>query len=133
MNRTQLESALRNLSQSCGYTFYQLPAHRIAEVKEFPAAVLEPLTVARVDGREHGRISYNVTLRILSLVAKNSEQKLSELLETMERDLLELFAILSENKRVIEVENLGITPAEGAFTIHGEISQTARAQVVTHF
>ena len=133
MNRTQLESALRNLSQSCGYTFYQLPAHRIAEVKEFPAAVLEPLTVARVDGRGHGRISYNVTLRVLSLTAKNSAQKQSETMETMERDLLEIFALLSDNKQVIVVEDLGITPAESAYTIHGEISQTARAQVVTHF
>ena len=133
MNRTQLESALRNLSQSCGYTFYLLPSNRIAEVRDFPAVVLEPLTVARVDGRGHGRISYNVTLRVLSLTAKNSAQKQSETMETMERDLLEIFALLSDNKQVIVVEDLGITPAESAYTIHGEISQTARAQVVTHF
>lgn len=133
MNRTQLESALRNLSQSCGYTFYLLPSDRIAEVRDFPAVVLEPLTVARVDGRGHGRISYNVTLRVLSLTAKNSAQKQSETMETMERDLLEIFALLSDNKQVIVVEDLGITPAESAYTIHGEISQTARAQVVTHF
>ena len=133
MNRTQLESALRDLSQSYGYTYYLLPADRIAEVRKFPAAVLEPLTVARVDGRGHGRISYNVNLHVLSLEAMGSAQKQSKIMGAMEHDLLGIFADLSETEQVIAVEELGITPAEGAHTIHGEISQNARAKVVTYF
>lgn len=133
MNRTQLEGALRILSQSHGYAFCQLPANRLAEVEHLPTVVAEPLTVARIEGRGHGRITYGVTLHTMSLAAKLSAQERSEILAKMESDLLEIFSALSENERVVVVENLGITPREYAFTMHGEISQTARAEVVTYF
>ena len=133
MNRAQLESALRLLSQSHDYSFESLPAHRLAEVKRLPAVVLEPPTVALVEGRKHGRISYNVTLHVLCLAAKLSAEERSNSLQKMESDLLEIFSDLSEDERVIVVDELGITPREYALTNHGEISQTARAKVVTHF
>lgn len=133
MNRAQLVSALRSLSQNHGYSFVQLPATRLAEVKNFPTAVIEPPTVASVDGREHGRISYNVTLHIFSLAAKCSNEERNTVQDKMESDLLEIFSQLSENERVIAVEELGLTPREFAFTTHGEISQTARATIVTYF
>ena len=133
MNRAQLEAALRTLSQSHGYAFCRLPSNRLAEVEHLPTVVVEPLTVAQVEGRGHGRITYGVTLHTMSPAAKLSAQKRSEILEKMESDLLEIFTALSENERVVAVENLGITPREYAFTMHGEISQTARAEVVTYF
>lgn len=133
MNRAQLEGALRVLSQSYGYSFFSLPADRLAEVKRFPAVVLEPPTVLTVEGRGHGRISYNVTLHILSLAARLSVQERSDTLQRMESDLLDIFADLSESECVIAVEGLGITPREYALTPHGEISQTARTKIVTYF
>ena len=133
MNRAQLESALRVLSQSRGYSFEILPAQRLAEVKRLPAVVLEPPTVALVEGRGHGRISYNVTLHILSLAAKLSAEQRSNILERMESDLLDIFADLSQDEGVIAVEGLGITPREFALTTHGEISQTARTKVISYF
>ena len=133
MNRAQLEGALRVLSQSHGYSFSSLPAHRLAEVKRLPAVVLEPPTVDKVEGRGHGRITYNVTLHILSLAAKLSAEERSLALQQMESDVLAIFAALSENERVIVVDGLGITPQEFVLTTHGDISQTARAKVVTHF
>ena len=133
MNRAQLKCALRALSSSLGYSFYQLPANRLAEVKKFPAAILEPPTVASVEGRGHGRISYNVTLHLLGLAAKLDTEQRCELSEKMESDLLAICSALSENERVIVVDDLGITPREYAFTTHGEISQTARAKVVLYF
>lgn len=133
MNRAHLESALRVLSQSHGYSFDVLPVHRLSEVKAFPVAVLEPPTIDRVDGRGHGRLTYNVTLHILSLAAQLSAEERNEIEEKMESDLLGVFADLSCDERVIVVEELGITPREFALTTHGEISQTARAKVVTYF
>ncbi len=133
MNRAQLEGALRVLSKSLGYSFYSLPANRLAEVKQFPAVALEPPTVAAVEGRGHGRISYNVTLHILNPAVKLSAQERSNALHKMETDMMDIFASLSENERVIVVDDLGITPREYALTNHGEISQTARAKVVTYY
>ena len=133
MNRAQLECALRDLSQSHGYSFELMPAHRMTEVSNFPVVVLEPLTVARIDGREQGRISYKVTLHILSLAAKLSARERSEIQEKMESDLLDIFVQLSDSERVIAVEELSLTPREFAFTTHGEISQTAQTNVVTFF
>ena len=133
MNCAQLESALRDLSSSGGYSFHLLHQHRISEVKTLPAMVLEPPTVASVDGKRHGRISYNVTLHLLNLGARLSAPQRMALLDRMESDVLEMFASLSNDERVIAVEELGITPREFAFTTHGDISQTARAKVVTYF
>lgn len=133
MNRAQLECALRALSSSLGYHFYLLPADRIAEVKRFPAAVLEPPTVASVEGRGHGRISYNFTLHLLGLAAKLSTEEQCALSEKMESDLLDICSSLSEDEQVIVVDGVGITPREYAFTTHGEISQTARAKAVLYF
>ncbi len=133
MNRAQLESALRNLSRSHGYSFELMPADRMAEVRKFPAVVLEPPSVAGVEGRGHGRISYNVTLHLLALAAKLTAAERSEMQQKLESDLLDMLTELSENDRVIVVEDVGITPREFAFTTHGEISQSARAVVITHF
>ena len=133
MNCAQLESALRDLSSSCGYTLYTLPSGRISEVKSLPAVVLEPPTVASVDGRGHGRISYNVTLHILCPATKLTASQRAECMDKMESDILEIFTRLSDAERVISVEELGITPREYAFTSHGEISQTARTRIVTCF
>lgn len=95
--------------------------------------VLEPPSVANVDGRGHGRISYNITLHALALAARLSAAERSEIQQKMESDMLDMLTELSESDRVIEVEQVGITPREFAFTTHGEISQTARAVVVTYF
>ena len=133
MNCAQLERALRILSESRGYSFHSLPSARIAEVTHLPAAVLEPPTVASVEAKRHGRISYEVTLHLLCPAARASASQRSEYLERMESELLEIFTQLSDDECVIAIEDLGMTPREYAFTAHGEISQTARAKVVTFF
>ncbi len=133
MNRAQLERALRVLSESNGYSFHILPPERISEVKSLPAVVLEPPTVASVEGRRHGRISYNITLHVMCLAAKMTASQRCDALNEMEMKLLDICTLLSDDEQVIAVEELGITPREFAFTTHGEISQTARAKVVTFF
>ena len=51
----------------------------------------------------------------------------------MERTLLETFSALTEQKEVIAVEQLSIRPRTCAFTNHGELSQSATAEVVVWF
>ena len=133
MNCAQLESALRVLSESLGYSFAVLPANRIAETNKFPKAVLEPPTVAKVEGRGHGRITYNITLHLMKRAARLNAEGRFDVLNQMEADVLEILTDLSENGQVIVVEDIGITPREYALTTHGEVSQTAQAKVVLYF
>ena len=51
----------------------------------------------------------------------------------MEEQLLEIFAALSLDERVLAVEGLSVRPRAFALTPHGEISQTAAARIVTFF
>ena len=51
----------------------------------------------------------------------------------MEEQLLEIFAALSLDERVLAVEGLSVRPRPLALTPHGEISQTAAARIVTFF
>ena len=55
------------------------------------------------------------------------------LLARMEEQLLEIFAALSLDERVLAVEGLSVRPRAFALTPHGEISQTAAARIVTFF
>ena len=50
-----------------------------------------------------------------------------------EEQLLEIFAALSLDERVLAVEGLSVRPRAFALTPHGEISQTAAARIVTFF
>ena len=133
MNCAQLESALRDLSESLGYSFSLLPANRIAEINKFPRAVLEPPTIAKVEGRGHGRISYNIHLHLMKRAARLSAEERFDLLNEMESDMLDILTDLSESEQVIVVEDIGITPQEYALTTHGELSQNAQAKVVLYF
>ena len=54
-------------------------------------------------------------------------------LARLEEQLLEIFAALSLDERVLAVEGLSVRPRAFALTPHGEISQTAAARIVTFF
>lgn len=134
MNRSSLEKALLRLAAEAGYTPTAGDDGTIqSTVTTYPAARLAPLSVARIEGRRHGRLSYNVTLRLLRLGMKRPPEERAAILARLENDLLDLFGRLSDEPRIIAVEELTLTPAAGTLTTHGELSQTARAQVITYF
>lgn len=63
MNRAQLETALRDIAADAGYTFCAAgDEYASRSVKAYPAAWLSPPVMHSIEGRRHGRISYDVTL-----------------------------------------------------------------------
>jgi hypothetical protein len=57
----------------------------------------------------------------------------NEVWSQTELQLFDLFTQLSTDPKVIAVENLTVQPGSGAYTPHGEISQTAKADVIICF
>ena len=127
MNRTHLEGAAEALAAQQGYAFHTGPEDGMAHtVRSYPAAWLAPLELHAVEGRSHGRAT-------LSSGARLSPTERRAALARMEEQLLEIFAALSLDERVLAVEGLSVRPRAFALTPHGEISQTAAARIVTFF
>ena len=134
LNRTHLEGAAEALAVQQGYAFHTGPEDGMAHtVRSYPAAWLAPLELHAVEGRGHGRATYDMTLHLLSSGARLSPAEQRAALARMEEQLLEIFAALSLDERVLAVEGLSVRPRAFALTPHGEISQTAAARIVTFF
>ena len=113
MNRTHLEGAAEALAAQQGYAFHTGPEDGMAHtMRSYPAAWLAPLELHAVEGRGHGRATYNMTLHLLSSGARLSP---------------------AERRTALAVEGLSVRPRAFALTPHGEISQTAAARIVTFF
>ena len=126
MNRTHLEGAAEALAAQQGYAFHTGPEDGMAHtVRSYPAAWLAPLELHAVEGCGHGRATYDMTLHLLSSGARLSPTERRAALARMEEQLLEIFAALSLDERVLAVEGLSVRPRAFALTPHGEISQTA--------
>ena len=66
MNRTHLEGAAEKLTAQRGYTFYTGPEGDMGHtVRNYPAAWLAPPELHAVEGRTHGRATYDMTLHLL--------------------------------------------------------------------
>ena len=91
------------------------------------------IRLKEVEGRLHGRATYSVELRLLHPGAKLSSERRNEVWSQTELQLFDLFTQLSTDPKVIAVENLTVQPGSGAYTPHGEISQTAKADVIICF
>ena len=134
MNNLQLAQTLRDLSVYLDYNFNEGEQSAMSQcIRQYPAAWLNPPALHSVEGREHGRITYDVTLHLTDAGAKLSPEARNRRAAEMEKDMLEIFTRLSETSNVIAVENLTIAPRTFALTSHGEISQTANARVITCF
>ncbi|HJA98781.1 MAG TPA: hypothetical protein H9779_04165 [Candidatus Alistipes avicola] len=134
MNRTHLASAIRTLASGLGYTVVEESDDRAPQtITAFPSAWLLPLRLKTIEGRHHGRQTYSVELRVIYSAMKLSADKRAELHSRAEENLLELFIQLSGDDRVIAVQNLSIQPGTGGYTQHGELSQIAKADVITYF
>lgn len=117
----------KRLAAQQGYAFHTGPEDGMAHtVRSYPAAWLAPLELHAVEGRGHGRATYDMTLHLLSSGARLSPTERRAALARMEEQLLEIFAALSLDERVLAVEGLSVRPRAFALTPHGEISQTRR-------
>lgn len=134
MNRTHIEGAAEALATQLGYAFHTAPeGDMFHTVRSYPAAWLAPLELHAVEGRSHGRATYDMTLHLLRTGARISPAERRAALAQMEEHMLGIFAALSLDGRVLAVEGLTVRPRTFALTPHGEISQTATARIVTWF
>lgn len=129
-----MKKAFSEAAGRYGYPFYcgdiaALPK----DVRSFPAAWLELPRVQEVDGREHGRITYQVRLHLLRGVERHAPQQAGQVLQQMEREMLELFAGLSRAVEIIAVERLTVQPRYFGVSGKGDLAMTGDARVITWF
>ena len=120
MNRTHLEGAAEKLTAQRGYTFYTGPEGDMGHtVRNYPAAWLAPPELHAVEGRTHGRATYDMTLHLLRPGARISPAERRTALAEMETQMLEIFAELSLYERILAVEGLSVRPRSFSLTPHG--------------
>ena len=91
MNRTHLEGAAEKLTAQRGYTFYTGPEGDMGHtVRNYPAAWLAPPELHAVEGRTHGRATYDMTLHLLRPGARISPAERRTALAEMETQMLEI-------------------------------------------
>ncbi|MFQ7387622.1 MAG: hypothetical protein ACLRM8_08995 [Alistipes sp.] len=133
MNRTHLEGAAEALAAQQGYAFHTGPEDGMAHtMRSYPAAWLAPLELHAVEGRGHGRATYNMTLHLLSSGARLSPRSAHCAGPdggAAARNLRGAFARRTGSRR----RRAFGPPPRFALTPHGEISQTAAARIVTFF
>lgn len=133
MNRTSLESALRTRAEEAALLFRSAPEQRITTLNRLPALWLVPPKLIEIEGRNHGRATYETTLHLLRPAARLCDEERSLLLEAMEQEMLDLLGALSEEAGIVAVEELTLTPRFGAFTPQGEAALTAHCHIITCF
>ena len=134
MNRTLLRSAMEGLVSRCGYHFQvNDEACYPTTVCRYPAAFMSQPKFVRMEGRNHGRITYNITLRFARQGAKLAPQERNSALEEMEQQMMDLFIELSRGEKIAVVENLTIAPTAEAIDAHGAVAMVAQADVTTIF
>ena len=134
MNNSILVAALRSAAADAGYTLHSADNDRLTPASTgFPAALLAPPAVHSAKGRRHGRIEYDVVLRLADLGADLPPEERYSRRQRMENDAIDIFTALSCNERIIAVENLSVAQQPSSASIHGELAVTAKARVVTFF
>ena len=134
MNRSFLCGAIEGLVSKCGYHF-QLndEAYYPTTVCHYPTAFMSQPEFVRMEGRNHGRITYKISLRFAHQGAKLSPQERNVVREEIEKQIVEIFVALSRTKQIAVVENLKISPATEAIDAHGALAMVAEAEVTTIF
>lgn len=134
MNRSRIERAAERLATERGYLFRPLgQGAEPAVAGARPTALLPPVELRSVEGRRHGRADYGIVMHLVRPAAKCPPEGRGEVFAALERDMLAIFAALSEEECVLAVEELEIGPSAFVRTLHGELAQTARARIVTWF
>lgn len=134
MDRVKLISAVQQCCDKSGYSFRVLGVgYLAAQAPKMAAALLEEPIFLRIEGRNHGRITYSVVLHLLDKGMRNSPEKLSEQIAKMESDMLEIMSQLSVCESIAQVSELNISPTAHTVLGRGEVGVTARAEVEVIF
>ena len=130
MNRKKLISAVQAICGSMGYEFRALDSSALSSgCQQMPAAVLIQPKFQSIEGRNHGRITYQTTLYLFKSGSRLSPAEQTELLAQMEEEMWEIFSKLSENKSVALVDKLQMEHSMHSMLGRGEIGLKANAEV----
>lgn len=134
MNRANLSGAIEDLVSSYGYDFtLNDSACYPTTICRYPAAFMSQPKFSSIEGRKHGRITYEVSLHLAHQGAKLSPAERNELIVEVEQQMLDIFTELSLTKSVAAVEGLQIATTSPAIDNHGAIAIVGNAKVVTIF
>ncbi len=134
MNRNYLTSALHEITGSKRYSFCSAPQEYMNSlIGRYPAAFMPYPEFRSIEGRRRGKITYRLTLHLLADGARLSPTDRESVLGRLERDMMDIFCMLSARERVLSVENLSVSPSALTLTTHGDIALTATADVVSLF
>lgn len=134
MNREKLISAVQQCCDLSGYNFRALGAHYIpAQAPKMAAALLEEPQFLRIEGRNHGRITYSLRLHLLDKGMRNPPEQQNQQLSEIESDMLGIMSQLSQCDDIALISELTITPTVHTLLGRGEVGVTATAEVVVIF
>ncbi len=134
MNRKKLIQAVERIATADGYHFHATDERHMSQaVDAYPTMWLTPPVFSAMEGRNHGKITYSVTLHALEAGAKLPPENREDVWAVLESDVMELFSTLSQEDFVVAVEGLKIRHTSQTLTPHGEIAATATADVITFF
>lgn len=112
MTRVHLAQLLRDLASAHDYAFFSAPDEYMpSEIDRYPAAWLTPPRLKEVEGRRHGKRTYEIQLHLLQPGMRLTHAERARRLDEMEQTLLGIFTELTEDPKVICVERLSIAPA----------------------
>ena len=134
MKCAHLRRALETLSHQAGYTLYSGAERQLSgTIKEYPAAWLNTPKLRSIEGRLHGRVSYDVTMHLMHLAKRETNSETTTRLDEMEIQMEKIFSELSLYDHIVVIEGLEIKSNQVSLSNHGEISQTATAKVILTF
>lgn len=134
MNLSYLTRSFDRAAQSAGYEFASATKEYLpTQIASFPAVFLLTPSCCSVEGRNSGKLTYRITLHLMSKGAKRAPANRDTLLDRLETDALTIFASIAACHRILAVENLTLTPAALPLTARGDVSMTVTADVVTEF
>lgn len=134
MNRDYLLQAVEGIATTNGYSFFSDSDERMSQqINTYPALWLSPPQFTAMEGRNHGKVTYSVTMHALKDGAKLSPAERRKAWLELECDLVEMLAQLSEQERILCVERLKVKHSSSTLTSHGEVAATATADVITFF
>lgn len=133
MNRALLCGAMEGLVSEYGYDFtLHDKSYYPTTISRYPAAFMSQPEFSSIEGRNHGRITYNISLTLARQAAKLTPAERNEVFNRMEEEMSKIFLELSQSDFVAVVKNLTIKTLDG-IDAHGAVAAEAQAYVETIF
>ena len=132
MFRTRLRSFIQQEAEKSGYHFRNGFLYRITRNDlTFPALWMEPPSLTDAIGRHEGKITYHVTLHLITSGKNYDEAEKEAQWENLEKQALTWTQNLLAHDDIFSVDKIRCSPAEFSLTNRGEIS--LKIEFDTHF